>query len=100
MKQGTDEPTDLQGTDEPTDSVVDTADLRPRLLPISAYLDRLRLRGAVAAWRWARRTIGRIRAKRGRDFIGADCDVIDRHRAVFTELDQAEERRRVLRYKF
>jgi hypothetical protein len=58
-------------------------------------VDRARLYLALRAHGWARRTIADVRGHRGRDFIGLECDLIDRRKGVLTELDQAEERRRV-----
>jgi hypothetical protein len=63
-------------------------------------IDRALLWLALRAFWWARRTIGHVRGRRGRAFIGAECDIIDRHRAVYTELDQAEDRKRLAAYRF
>jgi hypothetical protein len=57
--------------------------------------DRFRLWLALLAHDFARRTIASVRGRRGRDFIGLECDLIDRRKGILTELDQAEERRRV-----
>jgi hypothetical protein len=62
----------------------------------SLAVDRLRLRLALLAHGWARRSIADVRGRRGRTFIGPDCDAIDRRRGILTEVDQMEERRRVL----
>lgn len=59
-------------------------------------VDRARLYLALRAHGWARRTIAEVRGRRGRNFIGLECDLIDRRKGVLTELDQAEERHRVL----
>jgi hypothetical protein len=56
----------------------------------------------MAFW-WSRRVISRVRARRGRDFLMAfapECDLIDRRPIVYTEIDQAEDRRRVLAMDF
>lgn len=67
---------------------------------LGRYLDRARLWLALRAFWWARRTIGRVRGRRGRDFIGREADIIDRHRTIYTELDQAEDRKRLAAYRF
>jgi hypothetical protein len=69
---------------------------------MSKWLDRQRIRLALAAFWWSRRTIASIRGRRGRDFlgIGSDAELIDRSRGVYTELDAAEDRRKVLTYDF
>lgn len=72
----------------------------PPAFSLGRYLDRARVWLALRAFWWARRTIGRVRGRRGRDFIGAEADIIDRHRAVYTELDQAEDRKRLAAYRF
>jgi hypothetical protein len=87
MKQGTTESADTATPSRQTFSLV-------------RHLDRLRLWFALQVFWWARRTIGRVRARRGRDFIGCEADIIDRHRVIYTELDQAEERKRSAAYRF
>lgn len=69
---------------------------------LRVHLDRLRIRLALTAFWWARRTIASIRGKRGRDFlgIGSEAEIIDRRRGVYTELDAAEGRRKVAAYDF
>lgn len=63
---------------------------------IGRYLDRKLLSLALFAFWWARGVIATVRARRGRDFLPRECDIIDRRPGVYTELDQAEDRRRVL----
>lgn len=70
--------------------------LRVAIDRVRVALDRVRLYLALRAHDWARRTIADVRGRRGRDFIGLECDLIDRRKGILTELDQAEERRRVL----
>ena len=67
---------------------------------MSEKLDRLRLWLSLIIFRWARKTIADVRGRRGRNFIGTECDVIDRHQGVYTELDAAEDRRRVAGFRF
>jgi hypothetical protein len=48
------------------------------------WIDRQRIRLALAAFWWARRTIASVRGRRGRDFlgIGSEAEIIDRSRSV------------------
>lgn len=82
---------------EETGASMNTSELENQSMKL--YIDRARLWLALRAFFWARRTIRRIHEKRGRDFIGSECDVIDRHRIVYTELDQLEDRRRVASFR-
>jgi hypothetical protein len=63
---------------------------------LGCYLDRKLLSLALFAFWWARGVIATVRARRGRDFLSRECDIIDRRPGVYTELDQAEDRRRAL----
>lgn len=65
--------------------------------------DRALLSLALMAFRWSRRVIARVRARRGRNFLltfAPECDLIDRRPIVYTEIDQAEDRRRVAAMNF
>lgn len=62
--------------------------------------DKFRLRAALFAFWWARGTITAVRRRRGRGFLGPECGIIDRRPSIYTELDQAEDRRRVLSTRF
>ena len=66
------------------------------ILRLGCYLDRKLLNLALFAFWWARGVIATVRARRGSDFLSRECDIIDRRPGVYTELDQAEDRRRVL----
>lgn len=67
---------------------------------LGRYIDRRLLSLALLLFWWSRKIIAKVRARRGRDFLPRDCDIIDRRPGVYTELDQAEDRRRVLTMDF
>lgn len=64
------------------------------------FIDRKLLSLALFAFWWSRNVIAMVRARRGRDFLPLECDLIDRRPGVYTELDQAEDRRKVLAMDF
>lgn len=52
--------------------------IRDSISALGCFLDRARLWFALRAFELSRRTIGRIRGRRGRDFIGPEADIVDR----------------------
>lgn len=67
---------------------------------LGRYIDRKLLSLALFAFWWSRNVIAMVRARRGRDFLPRECDIIDRRPGVYTELDQAYDRKKVLAMDF